>query len=379
MLSKRGKANGKAKANKRPRAARANQKSKVNRPQKRFQGRPGQGGYSRPLGLGSTTQQIRAPVTVGSISRNNMFGWRFGAAAPHDEYAEGGLRISGVLPGSASTAVLTQDTALLGLFGTAGVSAVMVNPTGSPSTDTATALFSATGPLAVFAQFFRKFRFRKLTFETNSMIPTGGALGANGAATALGAPIVQISYEKDPFVANQNSGSYTIDSAVQTSCCTRFNAWANDVMCPLISERKNDGADTLFYVDAAGDSITASNSAILRQCCQGAVLATVNAVNTVADLPLAKVLIHFSVDLYGFTNIAESVEPRRKSGSVSEKKGDVKYLSAASVPDVDLTDFVSLTPRSNRLKVVTAVEPELQRQFPSAPPSVQGARASSKK
>lgn len=374
MLSKRGKANGKANAKKAPRTARANQKSKAkpSRPRKTQPSRS----------LRSSVTSMVAPVAMGLIQRNSMFRWRFGAAAPHDEFPEGGLRIAGVLPGSSNTATLTQDTANLGLFGTAGLPAAGVHPSGV-TTSNMVDLFSSTGPLAVFAQFFRKYRFRKLSGQVDTMITTGGALGANSAATVLGSPVIQLTLEKDVWTADQVAGAagFTIDNSVQSTNCTRFNAWANDVTCPLINQSSSDRSDELYYCDAAGDVITsAASSAELRQQFQGAVVATANAVNTLADLKLSKVLWHFEIDLYGFTNIAASVEPlkppvlRTREGK-SHDRGDFKR--PVDQPDADLTDFVSLTPRSNRLKVVTTVEPELQRQ--SAPPSVQGARISSKK
>jgi hypothetical protein len=130
MLSKRGKANGKATANKRPRTARANQKSKAPARRPRTAGAGPRKGTRSTYGASKSMRSpMTAPVIMGLIQRNSMFRWRFGAAAPHDEFPEGGIKICGVLPGSSDTATLTQDTTNPGLFGTAGATGAAVNPT----------------------------------------------------------------------------------------------------------------------------------------------------------------------------------------------------------------------------------------------------------
>jgi hypothetical protein len=202
------------------------------------------------------------------------------------------------------------------------------------------------------------------------MITTGGALGANSGATVLGSPVIQVSYERDPWTADQAGVAYTIDTAVQSSNCTRFNAWANDVICPLITTR-SDRADELYYMQPAGDSITATAaSAEFRQCFQGAVLALSNTVNTLADLKLSKVLYEFEVDMYGFTNIAAAVLPSNAPPAPpapcpagmrwilvpidkKEQHPDAGDSKRPSDDDPDAVEFIDLTPKSNRGSAVS--------------------------
>jgi len=402
MLSKRGKANGKATAKKAPRTARANRKSTP----KRFQGRPGSGGYTKRLKppTGHRLKSFSAPRAFG-FETSNFFGFRWSVADPNDEYPEGGLRIIGSLPGSSSGANLIQDTAAVGLFGSGGgVPTIAVHPCGITTTFLGS-MFSASGPLATFAQYFRRYRFRNLAMEIDPIITPNGVLGGNGGATVLGAPTCQLAYEHDPWSADQNTYSNLENSVTQN--VTRFSGWETSHVVPIIKERKHSVSDELFYTDTAGDAITsAASAAELRGIIQGAVIGVANVVNTLADAPIAKVLYRFAIDLYGFTNQASTILPCRhlvtskdnrirveKPRIVPEppsctcgfklhqervfERGDAKYPLTQS-SDCDFHEFVELTPNSTlRIRPDMVVD---QRELPrTAPSSVSGARISSKK
>lgn len=202
---------------------------------------------------------------------------------------------------------------------------------------------------------------------------------------------MQLAHERDVVTAEQLSGSYTLDTSVQSINCTRFTVWATEVMCPLINESRSTPSDNLYFVTAAADSIAATSDAELRQVFQGAVTATCSSVNATADKNVGKLLLHFSVDLYGFTNVAADVLPSHRratmprsslgpSSGAEVKRQPPSRDDSKELPDVDLTDFVNLTPKSNRLLVQT-VDPSIQLPLvravqPTPPPS---ARVSSKK
>jgi len=365
MLSKRGKANGKAKAKKMPRAARANRKSKA---------KPSRPRKTRTAGaFGMQNMSISAPLVGGKV-QSRFFGMGFGTAAPHDEFPEAGLRITGKLPSYLGTFTQGNTASEFGLFNTGTSAAALINPTGAYGTNSYV-LFDYAGPLAIFAQYFRKFRFRRLDAEVTSEIPPGAVTQAAGAGLVL-----QVSHEPDPDTANALAATYTIATAEVSGNCTRFPVWTPEILCPVIREKRSSPADQLFFVEPAGEETT--GTATSRQTSQGAMVAVGSKLNGTGPLVVSTVLIHFVVDLYGFTNLAAgAIAQQRKLNErkavQSRDRGDSKR--PIDQPDADLTDFVSLTPRSNRLKVVTSVEPDLQRHFSSAPPSAQGARVSSKK
>jgi hypothetical protein len=264
--------------------------------------------------------------------RQRPMQWRFGAAAPHDEFPEGGLRISGVLPGSGVTNKLNGDysTGNTGLWNVDGRVWACVHPGGltlSGVVGLAVNLFSGTSPIAVIQQYFRKFRFRKLAMEYN------GTLNAASAETRT----LQISYERDGEMLDSKYLTATQDELVN-STSTRFSSWASDVMCPLIDQKRTDSADELFYTCRANDTITSSSAAFNRQVAQGLVSSAANAVPTAAETVYGTCLWHFVVDLYGFTNLQSTDFAFALQPKVKRDKGDEKF-----------SDFVELTPKSRRV------------------------------
>jgi hypothetical protein len=251
-----------------------------------------------------------------------------------------------MLPGTSASGSLVHDTAGIGLFGTTGLAVSHVCPGGNTTTGTASgssaALFSGTGVLAVFAAYFRKYRFRRLEAEYNSQ------LTPNDAETT----IIQMSYDRDPF---------TIANAVVPGMTTyvnansnRFTSWVPERKVPLIELSRSDPADRLWYTSAANTAITES-SAIMRDAYQGTVTAVTNSVS-LADTVLGNVLYHFSIDLYGFTNVPAG-DPGYDSKRLRvdrDEKSVGQQPAAAPIRDkgdskLELHDFVELTPKSRRV------------------------------
>jgi hypothetical protein len=280
---------------------------------------------------------LSAPLNTGVIQRR-LFGLRFDKAPAHDEFPEGGLRIVGVLPSADGNFTEAKDTTY-GLFSGGTLACAAINPCGAFVTATTSTLFLPTSPLAVFAQYFRKFRFRRVALDVTSEVPPGAVLQSGGAGLVL-----QVAHERDIVTAEQSSTSYTIDTAVVSNNCTRFAAWTANIVCPVISEQRHDRADELWFCSGAGDSQAASGDAALRQTHQGAVTALGSILNGTGALVVSKVLVDFVVDLYGFTNITTGVIPSRRMG---EKKCTLLVKSNPDEKDPD-GEFIDLSPKSNR-------------------------------
>lgn len=253
------------------------------------------------------SEHIAAGLGNGVIRPKAMTPWRFGAAPAHDLHPHGGLRIVGVLPMAVD---MVNDTVALGGFGTAGLAPVGVNPSGAVVTGQTESLFSPTGPLAVFAQYFRHFRFRKLRLSTTSSISVADTTDSQKA--------VQLAYEPDIVTASQTSYS-GIGTGV-TERCVRFPAWTPQVDFDAISETAHTPSDELFFTTGAADSIAAAGDAEIRQAFQGAVTCLMLSVHATSDVVFATVLVEFVVDLYGFSNATTGVLPLRYTMKVSPKQ-----------------------------------------------------------
>jgi hypothetical protein len=292
----------------------------------------GQKGMGYGTGGGNGITQA-APLATG-VYRPRFFGLKFDRAAPHDEFPEGGLRVSGCLP---YPTTLTEEKSYFGAFG-AGTAAVGVNPCGSNVTGNLLGMIAAGSPLAVFAQYFRRYRCRKLEAEFESMVMPGVVLSDSGAGD-----ILQVSYERDPVTAQETSATYTQDSAV-TNDSTRFTVWESRVGIPLITQKKISPSDELFFCTGAGDVITGTNNAELRQVFQGAVTAVNSAEVSATPINIGKILWHFEFDLYGFTNVITGLLPlmrrglsslRPISGAENKEEKDFRPRPARHPADLD--------------------------------------------
>jgi hypothetical protein len=321
MYSKRGNAKGKSQK----------QKSPMKRTQRSRAG-PKPKGKRNTVAVRSQTARVSAPLNEGRI-KQRFFGMKFGAAAPHDEYPEGGLRISGMLPSSEGVLTQGNTSSTFGMLSGGSLASAFINPTGSATTTTSATLFSSTGPLAVFAQYFRKFRFRQLGLEVSSEIPPGAITAAAGSGL-----IVQVSHESDAATAGSLSSTYTEDTAVTSSNCVRFPVWTPEIICPVIQEGKTDRSDLLYFVEPDSEDFT--SAATIRQANQGAVLVVGSKLNGTGTLVTSKVLLRFSVDLYGFSNVAAGAialmigegKSRRSAARSREFKADSKNELSASEP-----------------------------------------------
>lgn len=308
---------------------------------------------------------IQAPANYG-IVQSRMFGLRFDRAAPHDEFPEGGLRIHGVLP--YSQGVFTNDTVLFGVASSAGLASVGINPTAATVNGTTVAMIASTSPLAVFAQYFRRFRFRRVNVNYSSMIAPGVTDTAAGSGL-----VIQVAHEPDIVTAEQASGSYTQDTAVVSKNCTRFAVWTNNLICPVISEQKSSASDELFYCTGPGDVIATTGDAEMRQAFQGAFTATSSAVTSGGDVAIAKVLIEFAVDLYGFTNIAVGVLPSKNRTKLGrEEKRPSERVEKSDEKDSRDYELVSLDGQ-NRLRVRSDIVDAVQ--TPAKSQSLKGTRS----
>jgi len=346
----------------------------------------------RSVGRRGISETVRsAPVSAQAHSTNFM-SQKFGSAARHDDYPEGGLRIVGEVPNNYddSLGLIASGTATTtGCFGS---SSNNVNDLGQFYGVSPTAYINSTrsGPGATMfgqsgncigsmAQFFRAFRFRRLWLRYEGEAPT----------STIGS--LQVSYDRDT-----NSGLNVALASATTSqikaasgVVSRFPWWEPRADVKLIDDMKSSGGDRLWEITQTNTAVATSvANADMEMLFQGVVLAITDTAQTASVQNLGRYRWVFVLDLYGFNSYAadgsinytalrKDAPSKDLSLAQSHDRGDVKR--PVDQRDADLTDFVNLSPKSNRLKVVTAVEPELQRQFSSAPPSVQGARVSSKK
>lgn len=296
---------------------------------------------SQPLSKRFENINSIAPLAGSKIQRG-FFAWKFGAAAPHDEFPEGGLRISGMLPGTSASGTIVNDTISEGVFGSGGLQVVLINPNGCTTTGgsaiATAALFSSTGPLAVFATYFRRFRFRRLEAEYTSRI------SAADSSTKL----LQFSYERDPATAVYNVWNTT--NAVSAST-VRFPAWTPSARISIIEQKKPDIADELWYTTIAGDSF--SDAIVFeRQVCQGGFIGVTTTVAG-SDATWGNMLYHFTIDLYGFNNSAPvNAGSQRRLEQRDEKSIGLRPTIDSSSDKGDRKDshdFVELTPKSRRV------------------------------
>jgi len=337
----------------------------------------------RSHGLRGTSSTIRsAPVSSQAFSTNFMK-QKFGAAAYHDDYPEGGMRIVGEIPNNQddSMGLIASGTAVTtGAFSSASNTAndlgqfFAISPTAfinSTRSGRGTSLFGTTpNCIASIAQYFRAFRFRRLWLRYEGEAPT----------STIGS--VQVSYDRDT-----NSGmnvaltsNTTTQIAAASGVVSRFPWWTPQCDIKLIEDMKTSGGDRLWEITAAGASVATSvANADLELLFQGVVLAITDTAQTASVQNLGRFRWVFVLDLYGFNAYPADgsinfVEKRRsaqaKSLSLqSHDRGDVKRPCPPNGEDTELESFVDLTPR-----VLRAKEPE-----PVARSSVQPARVQSLK
>jgi hypothetical protein len=154
--------------------------------------------------------------------------------------------------------------------------------------------YVAANPIANMAQFFRKFRFRKLTWVYETALAVNNSLS------------VQFSYDRDVSAMYANATHAGVQRAYSGQIATRVPAWApQPVRCPLINETKTSRSDELFTTTGAGDGVTVSltSEATLQKYFQGSVAGCLAGTHVSTGISIIG-YGHWEVelDLYGFSS-----------------------------------------------------------------------------
>jgi hypothetical protein len=254
-------------------------------------------------GLAQSLQgQIRsAPVTTVNVS-SRLWNFSFGAAARHNKFPEGGLRIAGRAV-NLSFDNLTQPTTLntLGLLTAGGTGWISVCPMAASSASSSSALnpfggVSANTPVSSIASWFNFFRLRKLIIHYEA--------GCSSATPGT----IQISYTRDLNQALARWSATAPQSYTATSFSQRGPVWqSQDVTC--IDEKAADMADELFENVNASVAPTLANADQLRFF-QGAVDFRGDQLGTgSAGTAYGRWSTSFVIDLYGFNQLAVDSSP----------------------------------------------------------------------
>jgi len=321
----------------------------------KLKGKKSNGRKTRKSNRGASRDKtISLPSTNGAIS-TSFSHMNFGQAASHTDFEGAGLRIHGVLPprdfDSMGNGATAGDTSFFG--GVAGIQGCnwAVSPTayliGASRAWVPTPIFGVNGPMASFAQFFRKFRFRKLymIWEGNQPNSTAGS--------------VQISYDTDANAVNSNVFATSNQSRANSQIIARFPVWTPQLRIKLIDDMKTTRADELHELTSVDTSITldlASNADIVMYT-QGAVMAVSDIVSTGTATVYGRFRWEFVIDLYGFStqsadntitlqNAFGRISRQPKPSSDKKDKDERKERRRRSLsPDTELVD---LTPRQSR-------------------------------
>jgi hypothetical protein len=227
---------------------------------------------------------------------------RVGAAAPHEDYPLGGIRLAGMVAPSDGFDTLYNPGSTAANTGafyatvTANIPPVQfISPTayGISTVNCAFNMFSSHAVRNI-APYFRRFRFRKLNmvYSTNIGTTTAGNL--------------QVAYERDVNVAYANAGLLMTQSDGQGQKFDRFPYWEPVRRVPIISDSRSRLDDELFVTTSAGDGLTlaTTSAAVLNQYFQGAVLALNSGYITTNVTTIGKYFWEFELDLYGFSATA---------------------------------------------------------------------------
>jgi len=309
---------------------------------------------SRASAIGKTRrrgadQLISAPAARQAVSRNFM-STKFGTAAHHDDFPEGGLRLTGQLPnvnddalglvatGTAAsnggvfspvynTGETNGSSAIIGVSPTAFVTNATFNTDGA-------GIFtnnSNIGPIGSIAQYFRYFRFRKL------------ALVYEGEVATSQSGTVQFSYDRDlPSHVNAMGSAPTTQIKAATAIVERFPWWTASRVVPLINDMQANRSDRLWVTTAAGAGIaTTKTNADLELFFQGSISGVTDVPATASQQILGRYRWEFVLDLYGFSpqsaDSAITARTAKGAGSLSlnrrlacsrEDKSDLSLIPA---------------------------------------------------
>jgi hypothetical protein len=268
---------------------------------------------------GMNVRTVDKPAFVGIDTTQHGIGrFRLGAAAPHDDYPLGGIRISGLMPPIGGYDFLYDcgstdaGTSMWYAATTANIPPIMaISPT-AYAISTVTASFNMFGsdtsatPVADIARWFRQFRFRKLSLVFNTK------LGSNSNGS------IQIAYDNN-LNALYGSGNHSMSQYLGAGQLThRFPWWEPERVCALIDEKRSTRADKLFYTNNENDgiSIATQPATVVNDYFQGGVTAITDGTHvTTGASTVGKFMWDFELDLYGYTPtvaVSLTLSPERK-------------------------------------------------------------------
>lgn len=237
------------------------------------------------------------------VRMRQMMVQRFGKAPAHDDFPEGGLRISGELPnvGSDSLGVSTTAFATSGAWrpGAPGAlgdfSYVAVSPTAyDNNAKSGVGLFSNTNGgnmIANTSQYFRYYRFRRLHLVYEGTVPT----------TQAGS--IQFAYDRDVNALESNiQNGVTSQVSAATNVVDRFPFWTASAEVKMIEDMQASRSDKLFRTTTAGTAIVtagSNNNADIELYFQGGISAIHDVAQTASVQILGRYRWRFVLDLYG--------------------------------------------------------------------------------
>jgi len=275
-------------------------------------------GARNGMGAGKqSTRTMRQPA-ASQVRAKNFMHTNFGAAAAHDDFPEGGLRLAGEMPN------VKDDS--LGLSNTNGghtgafcpnlavtntsysTSVIGISPTsvisGTSANTNVLSIFSDTGASNVssIAQYFRYFRFRRLWLKYEGEAPTSQA------------GTVQFSYDRDIASLLDNVGSTGSQISAATGVVDRFPWWTPSAVVKLVEDMQCNRADKLWQLTTAGTPVAMGNSnADLEMYFQGGIAAKTDVAETATKQVLGRYRWMFVLDLYGFCpTTADSIIAMRR-------------------------------------------------------------------
>jgi len=145
----------------------------------------------------------------------------------------------------------------------------------------------ATNVVTSIAQFFRKFRFRKLSCRYSGLCSTSQVGN------------VLINYEPQASQTSQIQNTALQQSHVMSNRSMRFPPWVSQVDVPLISERKSGPSDELWNNMVADISLTTVTDATKNTYAQGLVEFLTHTDAWTTTVLLGKYEWEFVLDLYG--------------------------------------------------------------------------------
>lgn len=242
--------------------------------------------------LGRSSLLPNAMPAAFSEVTDGLFACNFGAAAVHDDFPEGGLRMSMRLP--AALVAGTYNTGVYNAYGN-GYSGFFLNPQNAYYPSYSGFMTPSGSLLEYISVYFRRFRYRKLDVHYVPRIGTSGT----GSAGYIG-----LAFASDPHDVYDLSGN-SIDYAMagRSLKTSRYQP----ATLRAIETRKEDPADALYYGTAAQDGV--STVANVRQVAQGCVLVRNDEALAGATLTLGDLVLDIVIDLYGPINATQGTIP----------------------------------------------------------------------